>query len=285
MIFKWPVEAWKVPKTQKITLDKIRELRQIHPRRRCFLTHTGIQKAKQNGSITFSVNFADTIAPIYETMTGFNLRYNSKFNNYWHLLRPDELPKAESWEKGQGSRIFIRDNLSLSLALAEYSTDPHERTRTYIGDLEQRAKYNQDLEALNELVQICYETIQSLPFYSQADYVCAVPARIEKSYDLPRRLSELVSTAVGKPDLTPHFRVGDKTSIREAPLETKLDRLEEANFQYTGASLQGKKVILIDDLYQSGTTIQFIGMKLQHAGALEIYGLSLVKGMRDSDNQ
>ena len=42
--------------------------------------------------------------------------------------------------------------------------------------------------------------------------------------------------------------------------------------------------VLIDDLYQSGVTVNFVGMKLQQAGFNRICGLYLVKSMNDRDN-
>lgn len=43
-------------------------------------------------------------------------------------------------------------------------------------------------------------------------------------------------------------------------------------------------VILIDDKYQSGTTINFVASILRGAGAGAIYGLCIVKTARDTDN-
>ena len=49
-------------------------------------------------------------------------------------------------------------------------------------------------------------------------------------------------------------------------------------------NVKDKTVILIDDKYQSGITIQYIAMKLQQAGACEVYGLSFIKTLSDTDN-
>lgn len=42
---------------------------------------------------------------------------------------------------------------------------------------------------------------------------------------------------------------------------------------------------LIDDKYQSRTTIQYVVMKLQQEGAYRVFELSVVKTMKDTDNQ
>ena len=44
-------------------------------------------------------------------------------------------------------------------------------------------------------------------------------------------------------------------------------------------------IILLDDIYQSGTTIQFVAMKLIEAGAKRIFGLTTVKARRNTDNK
>ncbi|MBF0334071.1 MAG: nickel-dependent hydrogenase large subunit, partial [Alphaproteobacteria bacterium] len=43
-------------------------------------------------------------------------------------------------------------------------------------------------------------------------------------------------------------------------------------------------VILIDDKYQSGVTLQYVASRLYQAGARRVYGLCAVKTMRDTDN-
>lgn len=41
---------------------------------------------------------------------------------------------------------------------------------------------------------------------------------------------------------------------------------------------------MIDDLYQSGLTINYIAEELRAAGAHEVFGLAAVKTLRDDDN-
>jgi len=49
------------------------------------------------------------------------------------------------------------------------------------------------------------------------------------------------------------------------------------------AAFKGRKVILLDDKYQSGTTAQFVASQLYDAGASEVQGLFCVKTWRDTD--
>jgi hypothetical protein len=51
------------------------------------------------------------------------------------------------------------------------------------------------------------------------------------------------------------------------------------------ASVWGRDVVIIDDLYQSGITMWAYAKFLKAAGARHVFGLVCVKSMRDSDNQ
>lgn len=264
--------------------------RKPKPRRRCFARDSGIQKKKKNGTKTFSVPFEETIRPIYEAMTKFRLNYNPNFQNYWHLINSDEeLNRISEWETSQRDRVFLRDCLSLSLALGFNLEDNTSGKRTEIGELEYRAKNHRDRKAIEELGRRCIATITELPFYRDADIIAAVPPKPDKTFDLPTEMAKIISTHTGKSDITSYFSFGNvKGSVKEAPLEKKWAEWENADLSLNTAKiddLKDKKVILIDDKYQSGTTIQFVAMVLQKSGVSEIYGLCLVKTLRDTDNK
>ena len=46
--------------------------------------------------------------------------------------------------------------------------------------------------------------------------------------------------------------------------------------------LKNKVVILFDDLYMSGVTLQYIAMKLKEAGVQRVLGLTIVKSRNNS---
>ena len=59
---------------------------------------------------------------------------------------------------------------------------------------------------------------------------------------------------------------------------------ENAELSYKGADLRGAKVLLLDDNYQSGISLQYVAMILQKYGAYQVYGLSMTKTLRDRGN-
>ncbi|MCK6592230.1 MAG: hypothetical protein HUU21_32570 [Polyangiaceae bacterium] len=68
------------------------------------------------------------------------------------------------------------------------------------------------------------------------------------------------------------------------PLDKKLEILN-GTVAVDEDAVEGKTIILIEDLYQSGSTINHVAMEVLHGGASAIFGLSCVKTCRNTDNQ
>lgn len=262
----------------------------LKPKRRCFAEYSGIQEKKKDGGKSFSVKFRESIEPIFKRMTGYDLFHSPEYGNYFRIIKQDnELEKIKEWEKQQGNRIFLRDCLRISLAMD--SNIQHNTPGLYspIGELEIAAKQNHNLTAIRGLSEESTQTINGLPYYKDADFVCAVPSPKNKGFDSPDEIVSLVSQKTGKTNITAGFSFdGEKYSVKDAPIERKWELWEDAKLHYKNPDnldIRGKAIILIDDKYQSGVTIQFVAMKLQHAGAGAIYGLSMVKTLGDDDNE
>ena len=115
--------------------------------------------------------------------------------------------------------------------------------------------------------------------------VCAVPAAAEKVFDMPRELAKQISHLTGIQDLTPHVVLNDKVkSAKDCALEDKWATWEEANIEFDHSLIAGKRVLLVDDKYQSGLTMHFVAAKFLEAGAAEVHGIAMVKTLRDTDN-
>jgi hypoxanthine phosphoribosyltransferase len=50
------------------------------------------------------------------------------------------------------------------------------------------------------------------------------------------------------------------------------------------AKVEGKSIVVVDDLYQSGLTINYVAEELRLAGAKEVLGLAAVKTLSNDDN-
>lgn len=253
--------------------------------RKIFNKFSGIQKNKERP--TFSVSFGETIVPIYETMTQNKLIYSTRHKNFWHYL-PDKaaIRKVEAWEQQQNLRVFLKDNLFSSIALDLYEDKTKQRPATAFYYLKYARisgeAYKKTLTwTANEFVR----TIQSLPFYKDCKYISAVPPRPgKKGLDLPALLATEISKKLIIEDITSTFQyTGEKAQGKTLSRDDKWAAWETAGLSCT-KDLEGKDVILIDDLYQSGISVNFVGMKLQEANCGKICGLYIVKSLNDKDN-
>ena len=229
--------------------------------------------------------FSDTIGPLFREATGLDLIASKNYSGVWISIKDErDFGQIESWITKQGTRVFLRDALALSIALDLNFIE--ESQYTVVGELEMRAKRSADRRAILDLQTRCVEAIKELPFYSETEFIAAVPPRPGKGYDLPTRLAKGVADTTGAHDLTPHFEwEGDKGSLKDEAVGAKWDQLERARLKVADVELEGRSIVLLDDLYQSGTTMQYVAMKLREAGAGPIFGLAVVKSWRDTDNR
>lgn len=272
-------------KMKEITKNTVLVEHNKTPRKKCFHGNSEVQKRKKKP--TFSVSI-ETAKKVFEAQTGQSLNYNPQYDKYWKYVSEDEIAKIEEWERNQDSLIFLRDCLSLSVAIDSNFTDNTSGQYTTMGALEHNGKHSRDQNAINKIADIVSQVIQYLPYYKDANLICSVPPRPDKAFDLPSSVTSLVSTKVGKQDVTGGFVFnGQKSSVKTSTFDEKWNVWEDAQVSFQNShsfNVNDKTVILIDDKYQSGITIQYIAMKLQQAGAHEVYGLSFVKTLRDTDN-
>lgn len=277
---------------QLITRERFESLRTDNrPRRICFQTiHADQPKpSKAPYAGTFNVPFFETVGRVFKSQLGLDLFENKKIpGGFWRSLRnQDEFDRVSAWVKQQGSRVFIRDCLEMSIALgmnivqSEVGPEGH----THLGTLEARAKAAPDEAALTELATAFADTIQDLPGYRDVRMVAAVPPRRGKPYDLPSELAARVAAALSLTNLTSCFQfISQKGTVKEARVEDKWLAWQQSGLTFSPA-LEGRpRVIVIDDKYQSGTTLQYVASVLRASGAGEIYGMCAVKTLRDTDN-
>lgn len=105
---------------------------------------------------------------------------------------------------------------------------------------------------------------------------------------MTQELAEQVAQQRSIDNLSAYIRFTNKQKqLKSATIREKWDILARSGLEVSRhlVSRAGDSpVILLDDLYQSGTTIHYTAMKLQEAGLQHILGLALVKSRRDDHN-
>ena len=273
----------------KITQQNFKQLHQLTPKRIYLPTANVLKKNADNSRYYGALNFPfkETIQAIFERDTGLKL-FDNKNDIYnktsvWSSIKnEDEFNTVEKWIKAQDTTVFIRSLLPYCIAL-DVNVDIVNEVKTEIGDLEDKAKRNRDENAISALVDLlCHKISKN----KEGFYIAAVPANKGKEFDLPTLLAAKIVDKLDCVNITDNFAYkNSKQVLKSISIDDKWQELEQSNLVFERHNLANKPIILIDDKYQSGTTLHYVASKLQQAGFNTIYGLTIVKTMKDDDNQ
>lgn len=267
--------------TKEITIDSIRGFMADEATKRINFASShanALKKAEQGEGGKITLPFSDTIQPIIENKLGSDKRlFPSQYGGIWRGIHTEEeYAEFEGFKNKYRDIVFLRDNIDLSISLSmNYEGDD----RTEIGELEYQAKFCSNEDAEDELIEKCKEWIQELPYYKHADHICAMPNSNPKEESLPKRIVNYLVDFNFTDISEKVFWRSKSRKVKEAEnIEEKLEILEESNLIISeDLEIKGKTIVLFDDLYMSGLSMQYVAMKLKEAGANRVFGLSIVK--------
>jgi len=236
-----------------------------------------------------NVPFRESVEPLLKSeVPGFFLVVKDGKNPWFGIGDDDKLSIIEKFCIDHDKTVFIRSLLSCMVALDMNFEGDDEVTYTELGRHEHAAKEEQSVASRSHISNLVKKFVSSLRFYRDSDGIVAVPPSSDKSFCLPRILAKSLSSELDIENYSDSFMFESKVkSLQNERVGNKWDILENSGFCFDkliGHQVKGKKIILLDDLYQSGTTIHYIAMHLQQLGARELLGISIVKSRRDNDN-
>jgi hypothetical protein len=213
---------------------------------------------------------------------------------YWTYLKgleKGDLQEIREWLRAMESWVGIRDCLPISFALDfdRKDGDP-TKERTEIGALREAAKpYDKPAkrghhEAARELAKRCVRFLERVKCYDSLNAVLAIPpSKPTKAYHLSSVIASHVAKDWGRDDLSYAVeKLFETEQIKNLPLEKKLEVLK-GSIKAT-SEVGGRKILLLDDLYQSGITMNYVAMLLLGEGAKKVYGLACEKTCSNDDN-
>ena len=273
---------WGAP-NKRITKETIADYLEVAPKRIHFATtHKNALRAvydKSDVLAWFSLPFRDSIGPILDSVAGISLLDKKSGSGVCFPAKDDaQLESIRSFMTKFNELVFLRDNLDLSVALSMNMKD--DKSYTEIGECENQVKYHsQSHDTSKELKKLAFELktcLENLPYYDHADFICAVPS--SKPF-----MNDIISSIDGWSDRNISAHVSWKNKIADIKNEDdfaiKFEALERSGLEITGVDLKGKAVVLVDDMYKSGATMQFVAMKLKEFGARHVFGICLVKSL------
>jgi competence protein ComFC len=182
--------------------------------------------------------------------------------------------------KGSWDRGFVLDVHTISSTMIGYNEFGHpefDTVRSPLGELVYRLKYRGEKGAIPSIVETIAEFMKTSEINPDA-VVPMPPSRLQRSFqpvievgsELARTLGiAFNTTSLRKTKATPQMKdVGD-FSARVAALE--------ASFA-SDRDLEGKAVLLLDDLFQSGATMNVASWTLKGQGFVKsVFALALTR--------
>ncbi len=279
------IRFMNVPK-KAVDLEVIRAfIDDENPKRINFASHhsNALRRSDKDNIVgRIVLPFEETIEPIARHCLGMNrFLFPSKFGNsfYRQIYSEEEYARIASFVEQVSDVVFLRDTLDLSIALSMHETELG--VRTALGEYEYQVKYQQgnknttdDLAALTAELQ---HRLDELPFFKLADYVCALPSSKPFVRQIIDGLNGFSFTDISV-QVSWENKNGSLKNVETA--DEKLDMIQSWGFRIAeDTDLKDKTILLLDDMYHSGVTMQYIAMRLKESGAKRVFGIAIVKSL------
>ncbi|HID61442.1 MAG TPA: hypothetical protein EYP49_01660 [Anaerolineae bacterium] len=228
----------------------------------------------------------------------FSRTFEDRFGRYeWgtyiYNIDSSERVRVEALLRMFQEVVCIEDDLTETFALGYHTQmDPARRyARTDLGDLVYRAKpYRGDFtperrRVADEIVEQMTRFIQSHPTYARAEIIAAAPPSVPGRPNLPVYLVEQLVACLNKANGTAWITKTRPTRPMK-DCETIQEKIDNVRGAFTLTSqgstqIRGRSVIVVDDIYQTGFTLNEVGRVLIANGAREVMGLVATKTAQD----
>ncbi len=185
--------------------------------------------------------------------------------------------------------VAINDNLRQSFSLGyHFHSDYEGDGRTEVGSKVYKAKpYSKPLRQENlenaKVLAVWFASfMERHPLYLHSDYIIGVPCKSDKVFDLPTYISEQVAKTLNIQIGNSYvFKAETSSSQKDIPLEKRNENVKNSFNLSDNVPFNGKVVTIIDDIYDTGSTINELGHILHQAGAT-VQGLTATRINRRS---
>ena len=186
----------------------------------------------------------------------------------------------------------------------DYTSDTNDLSHwTQMGGLFHIAKYQNNLtqsekdacvlQLSNAVAEMIDCTLGISDGLTKAQFpgvlISPMPVEYEKRFEnFDYKLCVNISGALGLPLVTPVIDWSRKKQVKGMSLSDKCSYwdalISDRCISVDDVLVRNKIIILVDDLYQSGLSMEKMAEFLKSCGAYKVYGFACVKAMRDSDN-
>jgi len=194
-----------------------------------------------------------------------------------HPASPISQPDAISSFLSSSHPRALKGNWSIGFALDFHSSyKGADWNRSGIGDLVYRLKYESDASVLPKLIEQTRNLFAAHPEMSQFDIIIPVPSSTPREFGPVLEFCKALSSAFNKPVQTSIVKTRQTQPQKEMKtLPQKRDNVAGAFALYS--DITGKRILLVDDLFDSGATLEEITKVLLNHRAARVNALTFTK--------
>nr|MBI2905510.1 ComF family protein [Chloroflexota bacterium] len=152
-----------------------------------------------------------------------------------------------------------------------------EHSRSEVGELVYLYKYRGERHLANDLAERWLELLAAHPELPEPDAVIPIPPSLQRDFDPVTLLAQTLATKLAIPALT-----NTLVKTRATKPQKEMTALAQKQANVAGAfalkgDVRGRRLILVDDLFDSGATVQEAARLLTRGGAISVVVLTLTK--------
>lgn len=183
-------------------------------------------------------------------------------------------PVQGTWDGGYTLDLHIRS--SEFVGYNEYGHPQFESTRTELGELLYRLKYKGDQSCIGPIAQAACEFARG--WNPGIDLIVPAPPSRNRAVQPLFQIADELGRLLGLPvDMTSVRKIKAMPELKNVDHAERLKLVLEAH-SVEGGALTGRRVLLFDDLYQSGATLNAIAELVKEAGgASAVFALALTR--------
>jgi len=150
-----------------------------------------------------------------------------------------------------------------------------------VKDLIHELKYNGYSSPAGYFALPLSEMIESSPDLKEHDYICAVPLhrvrKRERGFNQSELIAYATSVMAGIPYAETVYRSINTYSQTLLSKARRVSNLKDAFKIKKNADVNGKKIIVIDDVFTTGSTLNEVAKTLCNAGAAKVTALTVAR--------
>ncbi len=175
------------------------------------------------------------------------------------------------WKKG-----YVLDQHMLSSEFVGYSSSgiaQYNSKRSELGELLYQGKYLNNKSSIKIIGDLCIDFLNSSKIYP--DLILPIPPSKEREWNLVFEVSKYISQSIKcKYNNESINKIKETKEIKSiGDFETRENEIKGA-FNMESKSVTGKRVLLVDDLYSSGSTMYEVATLVSSKGdAIDVFVL------------